>query len=72
MEIPTNVSIGRITQSVVFDDYGHAMRVKMIDYKVGLDGPFTLEVRPENDSQEWIATRLTEAAAKIAQLRGGA
>ncbi len=70
MDIPGNVTIGRISQSIRFDDYGHALRIKLIDYKVGADGPFTLEVPPENDNPGWIGEQLLRAAQAIGQIRG--
>jgi len=72
MDIPDSVRILRITQGIKFDDFGHAIRTKLIDYKVGADGPFTLEVAPANDTPTWIAAQITNQANQINDLRGGA
>lgn len=72
MSIPSGVQVLRITEGVKFSPAGTALRVTNILYMVGEDGPFTLEVEPQNNTQAWIEARLAEKAAAIAALRGAA
>lgn len=69
--LPANVNILRINESTKFDPGGDAVRVDIISYMLGKDGPFTLEVLPANNTPAWIESQINAKAASIAALRGG-
>lgn len=71
MAMQSGVQVQSIKESIRFDVAGRAVRIDVITYTVGQDGPFTLDVAPENNSQAWIEGQLAAKAASIAALRAG-
>lgn len=68
--MPEHFTIARILESFRIDDAGTTTQVKQILFRVGDDGPFSIEV-PSADFDPEAVRRLLEAEAdKIVTLRG--
>jgi hypothetical protein len=66
----SNVAIIRVTETTRFDAAGRALRLNLISYMVGEDGPFTLEVSPQNNNAAWIDQQIADNVALLAAIRG--
>jgi hypothetical protein len=66
----TGATIVSITEGTKFDPRGTVVRTKIVRYMVGTDGPFTLEVEPQNDSVDYMAAEINKQVARVAALRG--
>lgn len=68
--MPEHFSITRILESFRIDDTGETTQTKQILFKVGKDGPFSLEVPIAEFDPAKVSQLLEAEADKILKLRG--
>lgn len=68
--MPEHFTISRIIESFRIDDSGVTTQVKQILFRVGDDGPFTIEVPSAEFDPEKVKRLLEAEADKIVTLRG--
>ena len=65
-----NFTITSVRESFRIDDAGETKQTKQILFRVGTDGPFSIEVPTEEFEPEKVRALLEAEAAKIKALRG--
>lgn len=69
MATNTSPNVLTVQESTRFEPGGTAVRVTVITYMVGKDGPFTLEVGPDQNTVAFIQEQLAKKAADLAAIR---
>lgn len=64
------VTIGKITEGIQFDDFGHVLRVKQITYRIDGNGPFTLSVAPDQFTDAAVSALLMAERDKVRAVMG--
>lgn len=68
--MPEKFTISRIQESFRIDDAGETTQTKQILFRVGKDGPFSIEVPSAEFDDEMVRRLLEVEADKILRLRG--
>lgn len=68
--MPEHFEISRIQESFRIDDAGETTQTKQILFRVGKDGPFSIEVPSKDFDPDKVTKMLEVEADKIRKLRG--